>query len=419
MAIFGRNVPYLVSRSRSVGARYGVTSVRAKDRVQRCIGTLEPHGLLPTFATPGRVIEEEPSFFRRLSDDGAEFAVHGYDHVDFRKISRDEATSQFARALEAYRRAGVACDGFRCPYLSFTPELVGTWPEGAFSYSSNRAVAWRAAALDADNPVFAQLAKFYAAVSADEEVSLPSTMGAVVEIPCSVPDDLELFDGLSLGEQGMLDAWLDVLHEVHRRGELFAPLFHPESFDLMQGPIEDLLDAAARLEPAVWLTQLRDVAQWWQEKRAFTARASTHTGGLRIELHCTERATVLVRDWPPPADTRPWDGTWSVLDARTVEVAAPIRPFIGVDGVDDETVAFLTELGYVLDDGPTAHECTLVLDGAVRSPVQLIRRIEDSEGPLLRFSNWPSETRCALCLAGDLDALSLRDYARRLVPHRQ
>ena len=234
-----------------------------------------------------------------------------------------------------------------------------------------------------------------------------------------MPDDLELFDGLALGEQGMLEAWLYVLHEVHRRGELFAPLFHPESFDLMQGPIEDLLDAAARLEPTVWLTQLRDVARWWQEKRAFTARVSTHTAGLRIELRCTERATVLVRDWPRPAETRPWDGTWSVLDARTVEVAAPIRPFIGVDGVDDETVAFLTELGYVLDDGPTAHECTLVLDGAVRSPVQLIRRIEESEGPLLRFSNWPSETRCALCLAGDLDALSLRDYARRLVPHRQ
>ena len=244
------------------------------------------------------MIEEEPTFFRRLSDDGAEFAVHGYDHVDFRKISRADATSQFTRALEAYRRAGVACDGFRCPYLSFTPELFGTWPEGAFSYSSNRAVAWRAAALDADNPVFAQLAKFYAAVSADEEVSLPSTIGPVVEIPCSVPDDLELFDGLSLGEQGMLAAWLDVLHEVHRRGELFAPLFHPESFDLMQGPIEDLLDAAARLQPSVWLTQLRDVARWWQEKSAFAAQASAHTGGLRIELHCTERATVLVVTGP-------------------------------------------------------------------------------------------------------------------------
>ena len=106
MAIFGRNVPYLVSRSRSVGARYGVTSVRAKDRVRRCIGTLEPHGLLPTFATPGRVIEEEPTFFRRLSDNGAEFAVHGYDHVDFRKISRADATSQFM-----WRYEGVPASG--------------------------------------------------------------------------------------------------------------------------------------------------------------------------------------------------------------------------------------------------------------------------------------------------------------------
>jgi hypothetical protein len=90
-----------------------------------------------------------------------------------------------------------------------------------------------------------------------------------------------------------------------------------------------------------------------------------------------------------------------------------------VEGADDGTVAFLAELGYVLDDGPTAHECTLVLDGAVRSGVELLRHIEESVGPLLRFSSWPSETKSALCLAGDLDALSLRDYARRLVPHRQ
>ena len=104
-----------------------------------------------------------------------------------------------------------------------------------------------------------------------------------------------------------------------------------------------------------------------------------------------------------------------MLDARTVEVDAPIRPFVGAVGADGGTVAFLTEMGYVVDDGPNARECTLVLDGAVRSPVELIRYIEESEGPLMRFSKWPSEAKSALCLAGDLDALSLRDYARRLV----
>jgi peptidoglycan/xylan/chitin deacetylase (PgdA/CDA1 family) len=417
--MFGRNAPYLVSRLHSVGTRYGVTPERAKERVRRCVAALEPHGLLPTFATPGRVVEEAPAFFRRLSDDGAEFAVHGYDHVDFRKLSRADATAQFSRALDAYREAGVPCDGFRCPYLSYTPELVGTWPEGAFSYSSNRAVAWRAASLDADNPVFAQFAEFYAAVSAEEEVSLPSTTGQVVEIPCSVPDDLELFDGLSLGEQGMHDAWLEVLREVHRRGELFAPLFHPESFDLMQGPIEDLLDAAHALVPAVWLTQLRDVARWWREKQAFTAHASAGDGGLHVELRCSPRGTVLVRDWPAPVRSRPWDGRWAVLDATAVDVEDPVRPFVGVAAGDRDVAAFLTEQGYVVDDGPTARDCTVVIDGAPGSHVDLVERIEGSPGPLLRFSRWPSEAKCAFCLAGDLDALSLRDYARRLVPHRR
>ena len=225
--------------------------------------------------------------------------MHGYDHVDFRKISRADATSQFTRALEAYRRAGVACDGFRCPYLSFTPELFGDLARGSLllQQQPGRGVVRGSARrgqprVRAAREVLRRRQRRRGGVAPEHD-------GWVVEIPCSVPDDLELFDGLSLGEQGMLAAWLDVLHEVHRRGELVRAALPSESFDLMQGPIEDLLDAAARLQPSVWLTQLRDVARWWQEKSAFAAQASAHTGGLRIELHCTERATVLVRSLAP------------------------------------------------------------------------------------------------------------------------
>ena len=49
-----------------------------------------------------------------------------------------------------------------------------------------------------------------------------------------------------------------------------------------------------------------------------------------------------------------------------------------------------------------------------KTEVQLIDYIESSPVPLVRFSRWPNEFRSALCVTGDIDALSLVDYAARL-----
>jgi hypothetical protein len=242
----------------------------------------------------------------------------------------------------------------------------------------------------------------------------------LVELPASVPDDLQLADGLALGSDGLLDAWLDMHGQAHDRRELFAPLFHPEAYDLLADAIGGLLRAALARRPAVWLTQLRHVARWWLERSAFRARFDERDGRLSIALHCTDRATVLARGWRWPSSQRAWDGDWCVLDDRLLHVEDGTRPFVGVTGVDPRTTAFLVEQGYIVDDGEHAGRCTLTLtDRAVESlgtQRAILGFIEDSGAPLLKFSAWPSAAKSALCLAGDLDALSLRDYAARLHP---
>jgi hypothetical protein len=414
----GRRHPvYLASRVRAIGRRYGLTSRKAKDRVRRALRGLDRHGVLPTFATPGRVVDEDPAFFRELRDAGAELAVHGYDHADFRRLTRAQAAWQFEQAVAAYARHGIPCDGFRCPYLSCTPDVRAVLPAGAFIYSSNRAIAWPAAGAEAAGPVYAQLAANYRAVPSAEAVATPAFDDGLVEIPVSVPDDLQLCDGLGLGEDGVLRAWLATLTSIHRAGELFAPLFHPEAYDLLEAPVAGLLDAVRAQRPSVWATQLRDVAGWWRERRGFTARAAADDGGLLLEIDCSARATVLVRNWPAPA--RAWDGEWSVLDARRLRLEGATRPFVGAGGLDAATVAFLVEQGYVVDAEPGAPcGVTVSADDARRlgSPRALLEHVDRCTAPLVRFGRWPSEAQSAFCLAGDLDALSLRDYALRLRP---
>ena len=415
-----RNPVYLLSRLRAVALRYGATSARAKARVRRCLSRLEPHGLLPTFATPGTVVERNPAFFRELSEAGAELAIHGYDHADFRRLARSQAAWQFERAIDAYERHGIPWEGFRCPYLSYTPDVRAVLPEGAFGYSSNRAVAWPVVSGDLRRPVFAQLARNYRAASSEDVVCTPTLDDGLIEIPASVPDDLQLCDGLGLGNDGLLRAWIGMLEQTHGRGELLAPLVHPEAYDLVEDAVDGLLRAARARRPAVWLTQLRHVARWWRERAGFAVRSWHADRSLLIELDCTDRATVLVRAWRWPGRLHRWDGTWSVIEDRRLRIDDGTRPFVGLSGVDADTAAFLQEQGYLIDDGPDADRCSVHLSGraveALGSYRALVDHLESGDAPLLRYSRWPAEAKSAFCFAGDLDALSVWNYLERLRP---
>jgi hypothetical protein len=249
-------------------------------------------------------------------------------------------------------------------------------------------------------------------------VSMPWTANGLVEIPVSLPDDLQLLDGFGFRGQSVTEAWLPILEATHRRGELFAPLFHPETFDLIRVAMEGVIERALTLRPRVWMAQLREIARWSKEGAAFAATTTIEERALRIDLDCSSRATVLVRDWPDRAGTTHWHDRYDVTAARTLRIASDVRPFVGLADVDVRVARFLREQGYILDDGPQAPSCTVCVSGdvAVRNQVELVDYIESTAGPLLKFSRWPDGARSALCFAGDLDALSLRDYASRLLP---
>jgi hypothetical protein len=118
--------------------------------------------------------------------------------------------------------------------------------------------------------------------------------------------------------------------------------------------------------------------------------------------------------------TSAWAGTFRVLEGRTVRLHASEKlPFLGVAADPaDAVVAFLKEQGFVVETGPEAAGCATYLGSGdlrrARDHVQLLELIESAVTPMVRFWRWPSNARSALCVSGDLDALSLTDYAARL-----
>jgi hypothetical protein len=107
------------------------------------------------------------------------------------------------------------------------------------------------------------------------------------------------------------------------------------------------------------------------------------------------------------------------LLSNTIEVPATPRPFIGLsDGIPECVASFLNEQGYILESGETARSCGLVLGPDVLSGlsnnVELVNYIETSPAPLVRYWRWPYGAKSSLSITGDLDALSLMDYATRV-----
>jgi peptidoglycan/xylan/chitin deacetylase (PgdA/CDA1 family) len=415
-----RDNAYIAARGRKIVLRYGITSSKAQKRLLACIESLGSYGCFPTFPTPGRVLRRSPQFFRELQGAGSELAVHGYDHVDFRSLSVDEARAQFTRAIDTFRSADIEVTGFRCPYLGFTEELLEAVPTDVLQYSSNDAILWGARADDittAGDGLLRGLRELYQAESSDSTVAVPRFKGALLEVPASLPDDLQLYDALALGEEGVSSTWSDVLSRTHARGELFTALFHPEAFAEVRIPLEGLLREARAQTPGVWIARLREINEWWREKARFSARVKQSS----IELDCSDRATVLVRDFEANGATRPWRGRYRVLDGRSVRISNGRYPLVGLaPGVPAEVAAFLRDQGYLLYEGEDRMRCTVVLAASTVSgfanEVELLAHLESSPGPLVRFWRWPDEAGSALSVTGDLDALSLVDYGVRLLP---
>lgn len=402
--------------------RYGMTPAKAMDRILACMAVLAKHGCAPTLPTPGRVVERYPQFVRRLQDAGAEIAVHSYDHVDLAALAPAEASQQLVHAAEVFGAHGVEVRGFRCPYLSCTDELLDALPRGLFEYSSNKPIRWDVIATTRNHSAAGNtevLERLYQPLPAHCTVCAPSGRSSLVELPVCLPDDLELHDGWQLDPEGVAQAWIQVLQRSHQRGELFDLLFHPELADLCQEPLAAVLREARRLDPLVWIARLCDVSDWWREKAGFGVTTSHTSTGLCISFHCSHRATILARGLNASDSGVSWNGAYRRFMGRELLVPSGCRPFVGLsEHTPPSTIAFLREQGYVVDDSDEARDCSLYLEAAtltgLKNEAELVDYIEKSSDPLVRYWRWPDGAQSALCITGDLDALTLLDYLSRL-----
>ena len=418
-----RGIRFIYQRALRLKQRYGANAAKAMQRINLCVDSLEEYNCNPTFFVPAVVVKRNLGFIKGLQARGCEIGVHGYQHVDLRSYSPAESSAQLMRAVDVFKTVNLEVHGFRCPYLSSSDELLHALPKQVFKYSSNKAIAWsHHTQVNGSAPImFATIEKFYRPLSSESSVSLPWMQDGLVEVPVSVPDDLQMYDGLNFSPDQVSAAWSILLKQTQQRGELFNLIFHPELAALCDGPFVEVLKEA-RLEPnRVWVTRLRDISDWWLQKEGFGINIERHESGFVLNFICTERGTILYKDFEVEEQSSGWDETYRRLLSKRLAIRGEVLPLIGLEaGLPDWVSSALNGMGYLTTPLADGLKNSITIDNACveqfANAVELREYIESQKASLVRFWPWPDGQRSALCLTGDLDALSLADYATRLFP---
>jgi peptidoglycan/xylan/chitin deacetylase (PgdA/CDA1 family) len=408
------------ARARSIVSRFGVTADPMEARLRRFDELTARFGVRPSWAITACTLGRNRRALARFVDRGVEFAIHGLVHDDHSLRSADEQRTSIARAAELFRAAGVPFRGFRCPFLrgnSGTDQAVRDL--GLLYHSTQPVVFDTAPALgEREAQAFHRTLRhlYSSAVDADAIAVRPALRGGVVHIPVALPDDEIMVERLRLTEEQQAAVWLATLDTTWRNGELFTVQLHPERTDECAAALAATLAEARARRPAVWIATMERIAEWWRRRARTRLEVATLGGGrYRVRMQGDPEATLLVRGLPD-VPSIPWHGADSVARATDFELVAGRRPVVGVSPRSAPAVlGFLAEEGFCAERGedPAGYGAWVDVPGALDEK-QVLRALESSTGPLVRLGRWPAGARSALSVTGDIDCMTLQDFALRL-----
>jgi hypothetical protein len=318
------------------------------------------------------------------------------------------------------RDARVHAVGFRAPYLRVNDHTLDAVRTNGFLYDASQAFHWQDELVPPAG-AYARALEFYGSRPADHHPVVPWCERGIVRLPYCLPDDEAVVDRLGLGRDEIAALWLRVLRATQARGDLFTLAVHPERIEACATGVAAVLDAARAASPAVWVARHDEIARWWRERldSAVVVAESARPGWVRVSAHGPAELTVLARNVAVAGRTEPWAGDTVRVHGSEFELQAqPRRPFIGVHADCPESVSrFLRAQGYIVEDARSGdeHGCIVRRDRfgpADRQP--LLAEIAAGSFPLVWLARWPSGAASALSITGDVDALTIGDYASRL-----
>jgi hypothetical protein len=425
VAIKAKGASQVVRRANSIVKRYGLGSVGMDQSLQLFSQVLAQFNCGATFPITAVTLKRHQAVLEKYFNSSIEFAVHGFTHVDYSRLSPREQMDHLQRARHVFIEAGIQPVGFRSPYLSRDDHLPAALQEMGFLYVSNQPYFWDVVDRQRLDPVaverFERAITFYRAWHAGEQLSLPNVSGDLLDIPVSLPDDEILIERLNASSQLIENSWKQILSLTYQTGDLFTLQLHPERIKPCAEALIAVLTEARALKPGVWLARLDEIAYWWKAKAGISWEITdtNQTGGYLAVVDGPPDMTILGRGIEVEAPNSIWMNGYQQINASRFAFQSKRRPVIGVSpSTSQRLVNFLRQQGYFLEMSEKQEKFTYYLDQEQfdsRHEKKIIDQIEDSNCALLKTGCWPAGARSALAITGDIDALTIYDYGLRMI----
>jgi peptidoglycan/xylan/chitin deacetylase (PgdA/CDA1 family) len=236
----------------------------------------QERGLRSSFNVVAGDYAVDEGILRELSGRGFEIGLHGLHHDRSLFSSRAEFERQLPALAEAAERFGAV--GFRSPS---TYRVIDWLPELPVAYDCTVPHS------DPYEPLPGGCCTLW-----------PYTLGPIVELPYTLPQDHTLF---TLRRTLSVEPWLEQASAIELRFGLIQCLSHPDRGYLgdldKRALYRELLDALVERK-ALWHALPREVADWWRRREAGEAQApELRHGTMRIG----DPSEYAFFEPPPPA----------------------------------------------------------------------------------------------------------------------
>lgn len=210
-----------------------------------------------------------------------------------------------------------------------------------------------------------------------------------------------------------------MLDLIYQTGELFTLGLHPERTSVCKGALQALLTKAHSLSPSVWIARLDEIASWYIALGRATFDYRQENNNLyHISISAPAGATILLRSLKALTVTHPWAQGYHMVVEKEFILQSTVRPWIGLSpGSPASLERFLRHQGYLVEISSESTAYTYYLDRKSFNQLDeraLLADLGCENLPLVRLSRWPNGARCGLAITGDVDALTIWDYGRRL-----
>jgi hypothetical protein len=421
IATRGKGVFPMLFRGAAIANRYGFTPAKIKHAISLLSSTLEMFNCQATIPITAHALLRNLNLARIYQAQGLELAVHGFSHLDYRHLSMQSQIDHLHRAQYIFKLAGIKPSGYRSPYLRWNQDTLNALKACGFIYDSSQALDMSTTA-GLETSAYHRVLEFYRAKSVAHYPALPRLEAGLVRIPYCLPDDESLVDRLKITDShAMADLWLAMLDNTYQAGELFTLGLHPERTTLCQQALVAVLRRAQSLSPNVWIARLDEITAWYMALGQSTYEAlQVNTDRFRVKIMAPPKTTILVRSLEVDSPTEAWiDGYRKVMNPE-FSFQCDKYPFIGLSPICPPTLRdFLHHQGYLVEISTEAQSFSNYLERTsftAEDERPLLIELDKSAWPLVRLARWPEAARCALAITGDVDAFTLLDFMRRILP---